>query len=168
MLDNAPQTVAEQSPGAPGPDRRRVILAAAGLSVAGVAGLAACGSDSSGSGTATSEPAAAPAGSAASGAAAGGAALAKLADVPVGGSYAAPGTDGKPIVIAQPEAGKVVAFSAACTHQGCKVEPAGKILNCPCHASTFDAFTGKNLSGPAPSPLPAVAVKISGTDIVAG
>jgi Rieske Fe-S protein len=148
-----------------GPDRRRVMLlgAAAGLGVAGVAGLAACGSGSSAGAGASSAVASAPAASGS-----GGGALAKLADVPVGGSVAAAGPDGKPIVISQPQAGTVVAFSAVCTHQGCKVAPAGKTLDCPCHGSTFDAFTGKNLSGPAPTPLPAVAVKVSGTDVVAG
>lgn len=153
---------------AQGPARRSVVVlgAAATLGAAGIAGLAGCGSSSSGTAAAGS-PAAGASAPAAAGAAGGGA-LAKLADIPVGGSALAAGPDGQPIVIAQPEAGTVVAFSAVCTHQGCKVAPAGKELNCPCHASVFDAFTGKNLRGPAPSPLPAVAVKVSGTDVVAG
>ena len=150
-----------------GPARRSVVVlgAAATLGAAGVAGLAGCGSSSSG--TTGSTAAGSSAAGGASAAPAGGA-LAKLADIPVGGAALAAGPDGKPIVIAQPTAGAVVAFSAACTHQGCKVAPAGKVLNCPCHGSVFDAFTGKNLQGPAPSPLPAVAVKVSGADVVAG
>lgn len=184
MHQDAPTIPAATTDGAPlpasgpgrsaGPDRRSLMKlgAAAGLGVAGAAALTACGSGSDASegstgaaGSAASSPAAAASSPAA---ASGGGALAKLSDVPVGGAYAAAGADGAPIVIAQPEAGTVVAFSAACTHAGCKVVPAGKILNCPCHASTFDAFTGKNLSGPAPTPLAAVSVKVSGTDVVAG
>ncbi|MGZ4650530.1 MAG: QcrA and Rieske domain-containing protein [Kineosporiaceae bacterium] len=47
--------------------------------------------------------------------------------------------------MAQPTAGRVVAFSAVCTHQGCRVNPAGPQLDCPCHGSVFDAFTGQVL-----------------------
>jgi Rieske Fe-S protein len=90
-----------------------------------------------------------------------------LSAVPVGGSVAAQGPDG-PIVVAQPSAGKVVAHSAVCTHQGCQVAPQGKILACPCHGSMFDAFTGAVLQGPAQAPLPSVTVKLSGQDVVAG
>jgi Rieske Fe-S protein len=135
--------------------------AAAALGTAAVAGVAGCGSGSSGG------SAAAPA-AGSSAAAGGGGALAKVSAVPVGGALAAAGPDGQPIVIAQPTAGKIVAFSAICTHQGCKVLVDGSKLNCPCHGSMFDAFTGKNLGGPAPTPLPAVPVKVSGTDVVAG
>jgi Rieske Fe-S protein len=154
----------------PGPRRRSVVTlgAAATLAAGGAVSLAACGSGSSGSGTAPASSAAPAASSSAGGAADSGGGLAKLADVPVGGAAAATGPDGKPIVIAQPTAGQVVAFSAICTHQGCKVAPAGKQLKCPCHGSVFDAFTGKNVSGPAPSPLAAVPVKVSGTEVVAG
>jgi Rieske Fe-S protein len=172
VTEDGARTTAATTDRATGPDRRRMMLlgAATGLGVAGVAGLAGCGSDSgatAGASGAASGPAASASSGAAGGAAAGGV-LAKLADVPVGGSFPAAGADGQPIIISQPQAGTVVAFSAVCTHQGCKVVPADKILNCPCHQSTFDPFTGKNVGGPAPSPLPAVAVKVSGTDVVAG
>lgn len=155
--------------GADGPARRNVVAlgAAAALGVTGIAALTGCGGSSSGTAAAVTAdaPAASPA------AAAGGAAngvLAPLSKVPVGGSVLAKGPDGAPIVIAQPEAGKVVAFSAICTHQGCKVIPNRKQLDCPCHGSVFDAFTGKVLHAPAPSPLPAVAVKVSGDNVMAG
>lgn len=36
----------------------------------------------------------------------------------------------------------LIALEAFCTHGGCIVRPEGKILACPCHGSTFDAFTG--------------------------
>ncbi|HEX2804952.1 MAG TPA: Rieske (2Fe-2S) protein [Kineosporiaceae bacterium] len=147
-----------------GPARRGVVAlgAAAALGVTGIAASAGCGSSSSGTPTAQTGTASAAGSSGSSGV------LIPLAKVPVGGSVLAAGPDGKPIVIAQPEEGKVVAFSAICTHQGCKVIPNGKRLDCPCHGSIFDAFTGAVIHKPAPSPLPSVAVKVSGSNVMAG
>jgi Rieske Fe-S protein len=79
---------------------------------------------------------------------------------------AATDANGKPIVVAQPTAGKVVAFSAICTHRGCTVAVAGVQLHCPCHGSRYDALTGAVINGPAPRPLPAVAVEVSGNNVV--
>ncbi len=92
--------------------------------------------------------------------------VAKLADIPVGGSVAA-SLNGKPILVSQPTAGKVVAFSAVCTHQGCVVKPVGKEFDCPCHGSKFDAMTGRVLGGPAPSPLVSVPVSVAGNSVTA-
>ena len=92
--------------------------------------------------------------------------IAKLSDIPVGGSISAT-LDGKPIILAQPSTGKVVAFTAICTHQGCTVNPDGAVLRCPCHASTYDAFTGKDTGGPARSPLAAIPVTVSGGAVLA-
>jgi len=147
------------------PARRSVMAigATVALGAAGTAALAGCGSSSS----AGSSTPAGGAGASSPAAPTAGKALAKLADVPVGGALVAAGADGtSSIVIAQPTAGKVVAFSARCTHQGCKVLVNKDKLDCPCHGSVFDAMTGKNLTGPAPSPLAAVAVAVSGTDVV--
>jgi cytochrome b6-f complex iron-sulfur subunit len=44
-------------------------------------------------------------------------------------------------------------ISAVCTHLGCIVERSENQFTCPCHGTLFDA-QGKNISGPAPSPLP--------------
>jgi cytochrome b6-f complex iron-sulfur subunit len=170
--DEAARTAQPSRPGpaadADGPARRSVVAlgAAAALGVAGVAELAGCGSSSS---AASAAPSATAGGaSPAAGARAAAGVLLPLAKVPVGGSALAAGPDGKTIVIARPESGKVVAFSAICTHQGCKVIPNGKQLDCPCHGSVFDAFTGAVRHGPAPSPLPSVAVKVSGGNVMAG
>jgi len=76
--------------------------------------------------------------------------------------------NGAPIVISQATKGKITAFTAICTHMGCTAAPAGKEIDCPCHGSRFDAFTGAVLGGPATKPLAAVNVKVSGADVVAG
>lgn len=78
----------------------------------------------------------------------------------------ATGKDGARLIVAQPAMGTVVAFSAICTHQGCTVVPAESTLNCPCHGSVFATATGAVVTGPAPSPLPEVAVTISGTNVI--
>jgi Rieske Fe-S protein len=92
--------------------------------------------------------------------------IAALADVPVGGSIDA-SIDGKPALIAQPTPGQVVAFSAICTHQQCKVAAAGTEFHCPCHGSMFDAATGDVIQGPALEPLSPIAVAVAGDRIVA-
>ena len=146
---------------------RRPVL---GVGVATLAAtlLGACG-DNGGDGGST------PSAGAASGSAAptseppattAGASLVKLADVPVGGAVSAKTADGTEIIIAQPAAGTVAGFLARCTHKGCTVAPTGNKLNCPCHGSVFDALTGKNISGPAPSPLAPFGVKVEGGDVI--
>jgi cytochrome b6-f complex iron-sulfur subunit len=155
------------------PSRRRVLAVGAVVSAAGVAALAGCSSSSSPAASAASTPAASgpaastPAASTAPSAAAP-AGLAKLSDVPVGGSASATsnGPDGKAAVVAQPTAGNVVAFSAICTHMGCTVAPAGNQYHCPCHGSVYDAFTGKVISGPAPAALTSIPVKVDSGEIV--
>jgi Rieske Fe-S protein len=89
--------------------------------------------------------------------------------VPVGGAVAAKDAAGAEIIVAQPTAGKVVAFSSVCTHMGCAVALAAPTeLDCPCHGSKFNALTGAVLNGPATKPLPSIAVKVSGDSVVAG
>ncbi|WP_407345204.1 Rieske (2Fe-2S) protein [Pengzhenrongella phosphoraccumulans] len=140
---------------------RRVLLrgvGAATLGVATVGVLAACSSGGSGSGS-----------SAASTPAAGGGAagvLAKVADIPVGGSISAVDADGKAIILSQPTAGTVVGLSAICTHRGCTVAPDGATLVCPCHGSVFTSADGANVSGPASTPLPAVAVRVENGNVL--
>lgn len=139
---------------------RRTALGVAAAGVGGVTVLAACGT---GNGSAGGEQH--PGGSAP--AAPQGVQVTALAQVPVGGCAAAK-VDGAAVVVAQPSAGKAVAFSATCTHMGCTVAPAGKELHCPCHGSRFNAFTGAVVQGPAPRPLPAVDVHVAGGQVVTG
>ncbi|TFB76463.1 Rieske (2Fe-2S) protein [Cryobacterium glaciale] len=93
--------------------------------------------------------------------------VAKLSDIPVGSGIAAT-LDGQPILLAQPTKGTVVAFSAICTHQGCKVAPAATEFDCPCHQSRYDLATGEVLGGPAPRALEKVTVMVDGDTVLAG
>lgn len=88
-----------------------------------------------------------------------------LNSVPKGGFTTTTMSDGKPVIVAQTKAGKVVAYSATCTHQGCQVVAEGKKLGCPCHGAEFDPLTGKALKGPAKKPLSRVNVTVEGDTI---
>ncbi|HEY5482620.1 MAG TPA: Rieske (2Fe-2S) protein [Propionibacteriaceae bacterium] len=146
---------------------RRTVLRTAGVAavaVGGVGALAACGA-----GTKATTPSRAPGGSASpGGSGAGAGSLAKVDAIPVGGAILVTDSGGKPIILAQPTAGTVVGMSAICTHLGCTVAPAGAQLVCPCHGSVYKAADGSNVSGPAPSPLPAVAVHVQNGEVLPG
>jgi nitrite reductase/ring-hydroxylating ferredoxin subunit len=138
---------------ATGPTRREV-LAGAGL-LAGAGVLAACGVGSSGGGNGGGAPGGQSTGP-----------LAAVASIPVGGAVSST-LDGRPILLTQATSGTIVGLSAVCTHQGCTVMPHGAQLLCPCHGSVY-ALDGSNVSGPAPSPLPPVAVHVSGGQVLGG
>jgi Rieske Fe-S protein len=160
------------------PTRRTLLLA--GVTAAGAAGaaaLAGCsgGSSSGGSGSggtvqdSTTSGGGARATSSGDGSAGSGdgtgTPLAKVSDVPVGDAISAK-LGGQPILISQPQAGTVVAFTAICTHMGCTVRPAGKEFHCPCHGSVYDAATGEVIHGPAPRALAKIATKIVDGEIM--
>ncbi len=130
--------------------RRPVLLT--GLAAAATTTLTGCGSASR---TTTTSPSTSDS-------------LVGVSAVPVGGSVNTTDSHGKPVIVSQPTKGIFKAFSAICTHKGCTVAPAGTRLKCPCHGSVYDAFTGKNLSGPAPSPLPEITVKETDGQVVPG
>jgi Rieske Fe-S protein len=122
--------------------RRTILVGGAGLVGAGV--LVGCSSSSS-------EPAA-------SRDAAGDGTLIDAADVPVGG-----GVIVGDVVVVQPTEGEFLAYSAICTHQGCKVNQVGDgAIRCPCHGSVFAVEDGSVRTGPAGAPLPAVSVSVEG------
>ncbi|OLT50550.1 Rieske (2Fe-2S) protein [Cellulosimicrobium sp. CUA-896] len=150
-----------QGGSAPSAPTRRAVLAGSGAGAA-LAVLAACGG-SPPSGTATGG--ATGSGSAGDGAVAAGEVLARADDVPVGGAVGVT-VDGSQLLVTQPEEGTFAAFSAVCTHQGCTVAPGEGELVCPCHASRYDLATGAVLTGPAPSPLPEVAVTVESGQVV--
>ena len=159
---------------------RRGVLAGVGL--VGLAGaITACGASGSSSSAAAADPAtsagggatsatsaaAAPAASAAasspgsSGSASG--ALTGTSDIPVGGGKI---FDTQLVVVTQPTAGEFTAFSAVCTHMGCTVNQiANGRIDCPCHGSEYSITDGAVLAGPAPRPLPAKTIKVTGDSI---
>ena len=153
---------------------RRGVLAGAGL--VGIGGaLSACGSAGSGSSTAA---AAAPAGTASAGTASaasasaattpasGANALAPTSEIPVGGGKI---FTAEKVVVTQPNAGEFKGFSAVCTHMGCLVNQiSGGTIDCPCHGSQYSITNGSVVAGPAPSPLPAVTIKVSGGSVMLG
>lgn len=123
----------------------------------GTDGTDGAGSDGGATGSGTTGADGSPSGDAAA------EASVPLADVPVGEAVVVDAL-GSRFVVAQPSAGEVVAFSAACTHQGTPVEAAGGLeLLCPNHGSRFDAGDGGAvLNGPASTPLGQVQARIEG------
>jgi Rieske Fe-S protein len=156
---------------------RRGVLAGVGL--VGLAGaVSACGSggsSSSSAGTNAGDPpatGAASAPSSASGAGGGstagaqGSALATTSEIPVGSGKI---FTSEKVVVTQPNSGDFKAFSAVCTHMGCIVSTISNgTIDCPCHGSQYSISTGAVVGGPAPSPLPAQAIKVTGSNIFLG
>lgn len=129
------------------PSRRTVLKGAA--AACGACLLTACGGGSGGGGsTAVQPPTDGLPG-----------ALARLSDVPIGGAVSADSPDGNVILLTQPSEGEVVAFSAACPHEGCSVAPDGDEFSCPCHGSRF-TLSGEVTRGPATSGLRSFDVRV--------
>ncbi len=70
---------------------------------------------------------------------------------------------GDPGIVVKLSDGKVVAYDATCTHEGCPVGydgPSGLLL-CPCHGAAFDpSAEAAVVNGPARRPLAAVPISI--------
>jgi Rieske Fe-S protein len=89
-----------------------------------------------------------------------------LADIPVGGGVV---VADPPVVITQPTAGDVKAFTAICPHQGCLVsDVSSNEILCACHGSKFSALDGSVIQGPAVEGLSAAAVSVDGTKVSFG
>jgi Rieske Fe-S protein len=151
---------------------RRGVLAGVGL--VGLAGaVSACSSggsssSSAGTGAAGATSAASTPSAASSAGSAGSAAnvLATTSEIPVGSGKI---FTAEKVVVTQPASGDFKAFSAVCTHMGCIVSQiANGTIDCPCHGSQYSIKTGAVVAGPAPSPLPAESIKLSGSSIILG
>jgi Rieske Fe-S protein len=89
------------------------------------------------------------------------AAIAAVTDVPVGG-----GLIRGNLVLTRPSGNDVRAFSAICTHQGCKVDRiTDGHIESPCHGSVFDAATGAVVHGPASTALGKIAVVVRNGEV---
>lgn len=76
---------------------------------------------------------------------------------------------GEQAVLLRLESGEFAAYSAICTHQRCIVAYDGEegLLECPCHGSVFDPANGAGvITGPAPRPLPEIAVEVRKGQVV--
>ncbi|MEO8799085.1 MAG: Rieske (2Fe-2S) protein [Polyangiaceae bacterium] len=81
------------------------------------------------------------------------------------GTWSLVGSSKNPFVVGQ-DAGGLFAYSAICTHQGCKIgkpSSTGKSV-CPCHGAQFDG-AGAVVKGPARSPLVHYAVALCGEHV---
>jgi thiosulfate dehydrogenase [quinone] large subunit len=93
-----------------------------------------------------------------------GTAIGLASAIPVGGALAfTDQTQGIPGYCVHKSTQEFVAFSAVCTHAGCTVgfDRSAKEFVCPCHGSIYNALTGTVIQGPAPSPLPPIAIKMA-------
>jgi len=99
-----------------------------------------------------------------------GAPVARLAELPVGGSkvFAYPGPN-DPCLLVRLAADRWVAYSQRCTHLSCAVyyESATRRLACPCHHGFFAVEDGSVLQGPPPRPLPRIRLERRGDVLVA-
>ncbi|MFE4956889.1 Rieske (2Fe-2S) protein [Streptomyces sp. NPDC056653] len=158
---------------------RRTVLTAGAAGAAGL--VTACGSSGDGGGSAASTPktsrGATPstgAGAASAGAGAAsaessapaGEALAKTSDIPVGGGKV---FEEQEVVVTQPKEGEFKGFSAICTHKGCTVVAVSDgTINCPCHGSRYRITDAAVVAGPAPQPLAAERITVTGDTIRLG
>jgi Rieske Fe-S protein len=144
---------------------RRSVLAGIGA-VGAAAVLAGCGgAKDSGSGTGAQPPAGGASATQGDAGSTGGDSddTIKTTDIPVGGGKI---FDTANVVVTQPTAGEFKAFSATCTHAGCQVATVqGGIIHCPCHGSQYSIVDGSVKVGPAPRPLPAKTVSVTGDTI---
>lgn len=74
-----------------------------------------------------------------------------------------------PAIVINTEAG-LRAYSAVCTHFACIVKWDSSIgqMVCPCHEGYFDPMDGHVISGPPPTPLEEVPIRITNGEIYIG
>ena len=122
---------------------RRRALCGLVVALAAPGALAAC-SSGGGAGTTTAPP---PSGT-------------PVSSIPVGSGTVVDGPNG-PVLLVQPTAGVIKAFSAVCPHQGTTVDPpADGTITCPNHGSQFDAASGALKKGPAATGLTPVSTRV--------
>lgn len=96
--------------------------------------------------------------------------IARLADVPIGGTVLFHYPEGSPnrLLLRLSET-SLVAYEQQCTHLTCPVVPAferGELL-CPCHHGVFELRTGRPIAGPPRRPLARVTLEVRDGWVVA-
>ena len=97
-------------------------------------------------------------------------AVAAADEIPVGGvkTFAYPAAD-DPCILVRTAADSWVAYSQKCTHLSCAVyyDRERSRLECPCHQGFFSIGDGSVLAGPPRRPLPRVALRQTGGQLIA-
>lgn len=89
--------------------------------------------------------------------------LTKLDALPVGRAVGFTDPQVGPAVLLRLANDQVVAYSRACTHEGCLVgyDQSSEILVCPCHGAEFDpAHQAEAIAGPTQTPLESIKVVV--------
>ena len=91
-----------------------------------------------------------------------------VGDIPPGESITIPFGRYPAIVINTDQGFK--AYSAVCTHFACivKWDRSEGVLICPCHEGYFEPYEGGVISGPPPTPLETLPIKITDGEIFIG
>jgi Rieske Fe-S protein len=96
--------------------------------------------------------------------------IARVDDVPVGGSLLFEYPPGSPArLLIRVDESTFVAYEQQCTHLTCPVLPAvaeGE-LHCPCHEGIFDLMSGRPIAGPPQRPLARVHLEVRDGEVIA-
>ena len=89
-------------------------------------------------------------------------------DIPPGASITVP-SGRYPAIVIHTDQG-LRAYSAVCTHFACivKWDRSEGIIFCPCHEGYFEPYEGGVISGPPPSPLEKLTIKVTNGEIFIG
>lgn len=88
--------------------------------------------------------------------------LANASNIAAGQSLALSDPTYGPILLIHLMNGKIVAYSAICTHAGCQVQfdPSAQDIACPCHGAVYDPSNNAQvIAGPAPYPLQKISIR---------
>lgn len=91
--------------------------------------------------------------------------LGPAADLPAGSARLVR-MGSRPVLVLRTPEGSLRALVATCTHLNCTVQyrKEQSDIHCACHDGKYD-LTGKNVSGPPPRPLTALAVEVRDGDL---
>jgi Rieske Fe-S protein len=146
------------------PDATRRALVTGICGAACAAALTACGSGGGSTAPPAASPASAPGAPVPLTAPGTAPALITRSDIPVGGGRIFPEYR---LVVTQPAAGDLRAFTAICTHDGCMLAGVtGATINCPCHGSRFAITDGAVINGPAMRALTPRKIGVQGDSII--